>query len=76
MSASDAAQGKVIANPESVAVFYGELGREDYRAVVRERNQARVEGGIEMSRKKQPVVDIKPLGVGFTFGPRLDVTGA
>ena len=41
MPARDAAQGKVIVNPESLTVFHGELRREEYRAIVRERNQSR-----------------------------------
>jgi hypothetical protein len=41
MSASDAAQGKVIVYPEGVPVSRGELRREEYRALVPERNQAR-----------------------------------
>ena len=76
MSATDAPQGKLIVNAEGVPVFLGELGREKNRALVGKRNQAGIEGGIEVSGKQETVVDVEPLGIGFAFGPRLYVTGA
>ena len=29
-----------------------------------------------MGGEQEAVIDVKPLGVGFAFGPRLDMTGA
>ena len=76
MSISDAAQREVIVHPEGLPIFPGELGREEYRSLVAERNQASVEGCIEMGGEQEAVIDVKPLGVGFAFGPRLDMAGA
>ena len=75
MSATDAAQAKLIVNAQGAPVFLGELGQKKNHPLVGKRNQAGIEGGIEVSGEQETVVDVEPLGIGFASGPRLDVTG-
>ena len=50
--------------------------REEYRSVLRDRDEAGVERGIEMGRQQEAVEDVEALRVRAAVGPGLDMARA
>ncbi len=54
----------------------GQARRGQDGAVLRDRDQAAVEGGVEMRGEKQAVEDVEAIRVGVAFGPGAGMAGA
>src|SRR5690606_19462249 len=76
MTVCEAANAERLSEPEHRAGVRVERVAYDDRAVVLHRDEAPIEGGIEVRCEQDAVVNVEPLGVGFAVGPGFDMARA